>query len=251
MARKEKKSAEVRRHHQFIASQNLTESQKQDMKAAAALVLTLDGSTTDDANPTEPYMMSPNDSRNPTERHRHYSRRASPVNENADTFIDLEAATSDRRPRNEARPSSESRDSNRPVRSGANAEPGPEGNEADDTENNGNAQNQAANSTSLNRTIAARLVNTKDLDRIVDQRIEQALEEERQRAAVAQIASENAELRQLEEPNNKSYLRDPNEWLIPFCVTICGPRGRLLAVISAVFGTAAIIVAIFYVVSRD
>lgn len=122
--------------------------------------------------------------------------------------------------------------------------------------NNG-CDNQTANTSSLNRTIAARVVNTRDLDRIVNRRIQQGLEEEQKRASVAQIASENAEFSSSPQEANdsaeKRSLCDPKNCLLPFCVTICSPRGRLLSIasISAMFGTASIVVANFYVATKD
>jgi hypothetical protein len=102
------------------------------------------------------------------------------------------------------------------------------------------------------------VVNTRDLDRIVNKRIHQALEEERKRASLAQIASENAEFSSSpreaanDDSAEKRSLCDPKNCLLPFCVTICSPRGRLLsiAIISAIFGTASIVVAIIYVATN-
>lgn len=121
--------------------------------------------------------------------------------------------------------------------------------------NHDGCDNQTANTSSLNRT---RVVNTRDLDRIVHKRIQQALEEERKRASLAQIASENAEFSSSpreaanDDSAEKRSLCDPKNCLLPFCVTICSPRGRLLsiAIISAIFGTASIVVAIIYVATN-
>lgn len=117
--------------------------------------------------------------------------------------------------------------------------------------------------TRLNRSIAAaRPVNTSDMDRVVDQRVEQILCQERERAAVAQIAentveppstsTSQAETKPKEAVDDKKGMMcDPDGWLIVSCITLFGPRGRLLAVISAIFGTAAIIVAIIYLATRE
>jgi hypothetical protein len=44
--------------------------------------------------------------------------------------------------------------------------------------NHDGCDNQTANTSSLNRTIAARVVNTRDLDQIVNRHVQQGLEEE-------------------------------------------------------------------------
>ena len=116
--------------------------------------------------------------------------------------------------------------------------------------------------TRSNRSIAAaRPVNTSDMDRVVNQRVEQILRQERERAAVAQIAentveppstsTSQAETKPKEAVDDKKGMYDPDGWLIVSCITLFGPRGRLLAVISAIFGTAAIIVAIIYLATRE
>lgn len=125
--------------------------------------------------------------------------------------------------------------------------------------------------TQPNRSIAAaRPVNTSDIDRIVNERVEQILNQERERAAVAQIAENTVEppsaSTQAEtEPNEastqtetkpndavavKKGMFDPDGRLILFCTTVFGPRGRLLALISAIFGTASIIAAIIHLATR-
>lgn len=241
MVVKEKKSPGGRaRHLHETSSHQERQHQKRDTMTAPALVLASDGSADDDI-PTKPRMLNPNDTRVSIERR---NTRTVPVIEN-EAFVDLEDATAQQEIRHEARPLPESRASNRSMRSERNAVPCSSG-RGTDTENG---------STPLNRTIAARLVNTIDLDRIVDQGIQRALEEERQHTAVAQILAENAEfsssLEQVNQYKSGRLFLDPNEWLIPFCVAICGPRGRLLAVIGAVFSVASIIAAIIYISTRD
>lgn len=125
--------------------------------------------------------------------------------------------------------------------------------------------------TQPNRSMAAaRPVNTSDIDRIVNERVEQILSQERERAAVAQIAENTVEpppaSTQAEtEPNEastqtetkpndavagKKGMFDPDGRLILFCTTVFGPRGRLLALISFIFGTASIIAAIIHLATR-
>jgi hypothetical protein len=241
IADKERRLASETTHGQFISK-----------RAVPALAVTSnETSEIDDSSLNEPHMLSLCDScGDDTEQNASYS----PVNNDTDDlFIYNVTGMVEEDIEQEARLASYAHDCHGQYRSGAFVVTDVGGG---GTGSNDGCDNQTANTSSFNpRT---RVVNTRELDRIVNKRIQQALEEERKRASLAQIASENAEFSSsVQEAANdsaeKRSLCDPKNCLLPFCVTICSPRGRLLsiAIISAIFGTASVVVAIIYVATKD
>jgi hypothetical protein len=240
IADKERRLASETTHGQFISKRAVT----------ALAVTSNETSEIDDSPLNEPHMLSLCDScGDDTEQNASYS----PVkNDTDDPFIDMETGMVEEDIEQEARLASYAHDCHGQYHSGAFVVTDVGGG---GTGSNDGCDNQTANTSSLNRTS---VVNTCDLDRIVNRRIQQAFEEERKRASLAQIASENAEFSSSPQESandsaEKRSLCDPKNCLLPFCVTICSPRGRLLsiAIISAIFGTAFIVVAIIYVATKD
>jgi len=155
------------------------------------------------------------------------------------------------------RPHSEPRRPTRGVRPGASAVCGPEGNRSDE---------HSVNTPNPTVDVAAEPVDADEENRIVNQRVQQALREERERAAIAHFVTSNADnLRNapnshnvpsnsrnvapnshnvaLAEKSDKvKEILDPDGWLILLCVRWFGPRGRLLGVFSAILGITALIV---------
>jgi hypothetical protein len=239
MADTERRLSSETSHGQFISK-----------RAVPALVVTLiESSEIDDSSLNEPHMLSLCDSCGDGTGQ---NASSSPVNNDTDdAFIDMETGMVEEGMEPEARLTSYSHDCHGQYRSGAFVVTDLDGGGS----NHDGCDNQTANTSSLNHT---RVVNTRDLDRIVNKRIQQALEEERKRASLAQIASENAEFSSspqeaANDSAEKRSLCDPKNCLLPFCVPICSPRGRLLsiAIISAIFGTASIVVAIIYVATKE
>lgn len=240
-------SSETRRH-QFI-SQSLAESEKEKKAVDYRFVSLEKASDDDDSSVHEPHLLSLGDDSNSGDAKRQHHARHSPTNDDTDdAFVDLEVEI-----KQEARLGSDALNSRLQSRSGAFVVTG-----VGDGSSNDGSDDQTTNSSAFNRTIAARLVNRRDLDRIVAKRTQQALmhKNERERAAVAQIALENAEFSSPQEASDnaeKISSCDPRDCVIPCCITVCGPRGRLfcIGITSAVFGTAAILVAIIYVATKD
>jgi hypothetical protein len=175
MADTERRLSSETSHGQFISK-----------RAVPALVVTLiESSEIDDSSLNEPHMLSLCDSCGDGT-----GQNASPspvkTNDTDDAFIDMETLRVEEGMEPEARLTSYSHDCHGQYRSGAFVVTDLDGGGS----NHDGCDNQTANTSSLNRT---RVVNTRDLDRIVNKRIQQALEEERKRASVAQIAPENAE----------------------------------------------------------
>jgi len=114
---------------------------------------------------------------------------------------------------------------NRDVLPGAYAVPGPDvGSQVDEV---------TVNAPSVNPTVAisAQLVDADEESRIVNQRVEQALRKERERASVAQVVSDS----------------DPMENV----AGLFSKSGRMLGVIGSIFIATIIIVSVIIVVTRE